>query len=90
MSDRGRDRANQLVVVENSVDFTKRTLPSEHEHERDNCNRHSQTSERSQLSDKGRDWAIQPVVVETSVDFTTHCCHQQTNTYRETAQTRQL
>ena len=25
MSDRGRDRANQLVVVESSVDFTKHT-----------------------------------------------------------------
>ena len=36
MSDRGRDRAIQLVVVEESVDFTKHTLLSSvHEHERE-------------------------------------------------------
>ena len=34
MSDRGRDRAIQLVVVDVSVDFTKHTLlSSAHEHE---------------------------------------------------------
>ena len=37
MSDKGWDRANQLVAVELSVDFTK--LSSEHEHEqRDSAN----------------------------------------------------
>ena len=40
MSDKGRDRATQLVVEEVSVDFTKHTmLLSAHEHEqRDNAN----------------------------------------------------
>ena len=45
-------------------------MSSAHERERDNCNRHSQVLQRSQLSDKGRDRATQSVVVETSVDFT--------------------
>ena len=46
MSDKGRDRAIKLVVVEASVDFTKHTLLlSAHEHDQerqrkqDNCNR---------------------------------------------------
>ena len=40
MSDKGRDRAIQLVVKEVSVDFTKHTLlSSAHEHEqRDSAN----------------------------------------------------
>ena len=40
MSDRGRDRANQLVALEQSVYFTKHTLLlSAHEHEqRDSAN----------------------------------------------------
>ena len=40
MSYRRRDRANQLVVAENSVDFTKHTLlSSAHEHkQRDSAN----------------------------------------------------
>ena len=40
MSDKGRDRANQLVVVDPSVDFPKHTLLlSAHEHEqRDSVN----------------------------------------------------
>ena len=41
MSDKGRDRATQLVVVEMPVDFTKHTpLSSAHEHEqRDSANK---------------------------------------------------
>ena len=39
MSKRGRDRANQLVIVKGSVDFTKHTLLLSHEHEqRDSAN----------------------------------------------------
>ena len=40
MADKGRDRANQLVVVKKSVDFTKHTLlSSAYEHEqRDSAN----------------------------------------------------
>ena len=78
MSNKRRDRANQLVVEEVSVDFTKHTkLISAHKHEqkqckRDNCNRHSQVLKRSQLSNKGRDRAVQLVVVEVSVKFTKH------------------
>ena len=119
---------------------------TERQRKRDNCNRHSQVLERSQLFDSGLDSAIQLVVVESSVDFTkytmllsahehkqkdsaneaivivtdkvvsavncpikveivpvswlrskyllisqrTHCCHQHTNTNKDTAQTRQL
>ena len=37
---------------------------------RENCNRHWQKSERSQLPDKGRDRASQLVCAEESVDFT--------------------
>ena len=152
MTDRCRDRI-LLIVVEISVDFTKHTLQSSaHEHEQDkqrireNCNRHSQGLERSQLFYRGRDRATQLVVGEVSVDFTkhtmlasahkheqrdsandrivivtykpesavncpikvaivpfswifwmflmisqsTHCCYQNTNTNRETAQTLSL
>ena len=39
MSDKGRDRAIQLVVAKASVDFTKHTLLLSHEHEqRDSAN----------------------------------------------------
>ena len=78
MTDRCRDRI-LLIVVEISVDFTKHTLQSSaHEHEQDkqrireNCNRHSQGLERSQLFYRGRDRATQLVVGEVSVDFTKH------------------
>ena len=48
MSDKGRDRATQLVVVEVSVDFTKHTLLSsgqdtnatDRQRKRENYNRH--------------------------------------------------
>ena len=74
MNNRRRDRANQLIVGEVSVDFTEYTLSSStHEHEqrkRENCYRHSQRLERSQLSNRGRNRAIQLIVVEVSVDFT--------------------
>ena len=79
MSNRGRDRANQLVVAEVSVDFTKHTmLLLAHEHEqrysanKKNCDRHSQGPECSQLSYRGRNRANQLVAAETSVEFTKH------------------
>ena len=97
LSNRGRDYATQLVVVELPVDFTKQILlPSAHEQateqrKQDNCNRHSQVLERSQLSDRGWDRANQLVVVELPVDSqSTQCYYQYTNTDKETAQTRQL
>ena len=38
MSDKGRDRANQLVVAKAPVDFTKHAqLLSAHEHEQRDC-----------------------------------------------------
>ena len=99
MSDEGRDRAIQLVGAEISVDFTKHILLfSVHKHEqkdsakRQNCNRHSQLLERSQLSDERRDRANQLVVVDGSVDFTKHTLlfsvheHEQ----KDSAQTREL
>ena len=79
MSDEGRDRAIQLVGAEISVDFTKHILLfSVHKHEqkdsakRQNCNRHSQLLERSQLSDERRDRATQLVDMKVSVDLTKH------------------
>ena len=79
MSDRGRDRAIQLIVVESSVDFAKyitvistRTKNRETQFKQDNCNRHLQLLERRHLSNRGRDRAVQLVVVELPVDFKKH------------------
>ena len=90
MSNKGRDRATQLVAVEVSVDHRTHTAVistrprTERQHKRANCNRHSQELERSQLSDKSRDRATQLVVVEASVDFTKHTllssAHEQDST----------
>ena len=95
MSNRGRDRATQLVVAEVSVDFIKHTLlSSAREYEQrdraNNCNRHSQGLQRSQLSDKGRDRARQLVGVKISVDFTKHTLLSSAKEDRETAQTTEL
>ena len=97
MSDKGRDRAIQLVVLEVSDDFTKHTLlSSTHEHEqKDSSNETRVIVTHNSLS------AVNcPIIVEIvpfsclslrflSISQSTHCC-QQKNTSRETAQTLSL
>ena len=97
MSDKRRDRANQLVVVEVSVDFTKHTLlSSAHEHEQiDSAN------DKIVITDNCVSAVICPIKVAIvpisrlssrllSISQSTHCCYQHTNTDRETAQTLSL
>ena len=63
---------------------------TERQRKRQNCNRHLQTSKRSQLSDKGRDRAVQLVELEVPVDFTKHTLllsaheHEQRDSANET------
>ena len=64
MSNKGRDRATQLVSLKASVDSQSKLLLSAHKHEqrkRNNSNRHLQQYERSQLFNGGRDRAVQLV-----------------------------
>ena len=58
-----------LSIHKAHTDVINTRTRTERQRKRDNCNRHSQALERSQLSDKGRDRAIQLVVAEVSVDF---------------------
>ena len=63
-------------LLKSCLSISQSTMLS-HKHEqsqrkRENCYRHWQVLERSQLSDKGRNRATQLVVVEPSVDFTKH------------------
>ena len=98
MSDKGRDRATQLVVAEVSVDATKHTLLlSAHEYEqRDNTN-----GAIVIVTDKF--WsAVNCPIKDGIVPFSwlllrylsnsqnTHSCYQHTNTNRETAHKRGL
>ena len=98
MSDKGRDRATKLVLVEVSVDFTKHAmllLALENE-QRDSAN-----ETIAIVTDKicsAVNCPIEVRIVPLSeflwryllISQSTHCCHQHTNTNRETAQTRQL
>ena len=96
MSDKGRDRASELVTVERSVDFTKYTLLlSAHEHEqRDNAN-------ETIIIDTHKYWsavncAINVGIVPLSwlslrrllISQSTHCYYQHTNTNRNSAKER--
>ena len=72
-----RHIADQLVVAEKSVDFTKHTMvistqTRTERQRRENCNCHGQELERSQLFERGRDHATQLVGADVSVDFTKH------------------
>ena len=64
-------RALSISQCTNTAVISTQTR-TERQRKQENCNRHSQVLERSQLSDKGRDRAIQLIVVESSVDFTMH------------------
>ena len=98
MSKRGRNRATQLVVVEVSVDFTEQTvLLSAHEHEqRDSANERIVIVTDKLVS--AVNCPIEDGIVPfnrlseryLSISQSTHCYYRQTNTNRETAQTKKL
>ena len=93
MSDRVRDRATQLVVVEASVDFTKHTLLlSAHEHEqieRANERMVIVTDKYTSAVNCPMDVGIEPfswlLRTSLSISQSAHCYYQHTNTNRETA-----
>ena len=98
LSYRGRNRAHQLVVGKESVDFIKHTLlSSAYEQEQ----RDSATETIEIVAHKICSAVNCPIEVgivplsrlmESSllISQSTHCCHQHTNTNREKAQTKEL
>ena len=98
MSDKGRERATQLVAAEVSVDVTKQTLLlSAHEHkQRDSANKTIEIVTDKYCS--AVNCPIKDVIAPfswlllryLSIKQSTHCCYQNTNTNKETAQTTEL
>ena len=96
MSDKGRDRAIQLVVLEVSDDFTKHTLlSSTHEHEqKDSSNETRVIVTHNSLSAVNCpikveivpfNWLLKRYLL---ISQSTHCCNQHTNTNRQRKRSR--
>ena len=93
MSNRGRNRTIQLIVMEVSVDFTEHPLlSSAHQQEqRDSANDRIVIDTHKILSAANCPIEVGIVPISwllkryLSILQITHCCHQHTNTNRETA-----